>query len=61
MTVIEVIKKYGLEDFKKSYKNVFGEARDTFYNLKTLANIEVKGISINFPTSQVTITLKTLE
>ena len=56
MTVIEVVKKYGLEDFSKEYNNQYGN----FCNLiplNKLMYMEVKAISINFPTNQVTITV----
>ena len=56
MTVIEIVKKYGLEDFAKDYNNQYGN----FCNLiplKDLMKLEVKAININFPTNHVTITV----
>ena len=60
MTVLEVVKKYGLEDYKKSYKNLLGNDRNLL-PLAQLADMEVKSISINFPTNEVTITVVTFE
>lgn len=56
MTVIEVIRKYGLEDFSKSYLNQSGNSRNLI-PLDKLTQMEVKGININFPTNEVTITI----
>ena len=56
MTVIEVVKKYGLEDFSKTYRNQYGNSCNLM-NLDKLKSIKVKGISINFPTQEVTITI----
>ena len=56
MTVIEVVRKYGLEDFSKHYRNQYGNSCDTMDIMK-LKDMEVKGISINFPTNEVTITI----
>ena len=56
MTVIEVIRKYGLEEFTKTYNNPYGN----FCNLKPLdklTDMKVKAISINFPTKECTITI----
>lgn len=56
MTVIEAIRRYELEDFEKTYNNQYGN----FCNLiplDKLPQMEVKGISINFPTKQVKITV----
>lgn len=61
MTVIEVIKKFGLEDFSKYYKNANGTPRNVSFPLMELVDLEVKGIDVNFPTNEVTITLKTWE
>ena len=55
MTVIEVVKKYELEDYEKHYKNQYGNARDLI-PIDKLMHMKVKGISINFPTQEVTIT-----
>lgn len=56
MTVVECVKKYGLEEYDKEYKNQYGNARNLM-NLDKLATMEVKGIYINFPTKSVTITI----
>lgn len=56
MTVIEVIRKYGLEDFKKTYRNQYGNSCNLM-KLDKLAQMEVKGVGINFPTQEVTITI----
>lgn len=56
MTVIETIKKYGLEDYSKTYNNQYGSFTNLL-PLNELAQMEVKGIAINFPTNQVTITV----
>lgn len=56
MTVIEIIKKYGLEDFEKEYHNQYGNLCNLI-NLDDLKNMEVKSIAINFPTQSVTITV----
>lgn len=60
MTVLEIIKKFELEDFDKYYKNAFGEPRDLAFKFEELKNMEVKGVDINFPTGEVTITLQTI-
>jgi len=59
MTVLELINKYDLGDFDKHYKNLYGNLRDTAFSLEELKQIEVKAVSINFPTMEATITLKT--
>ena len=56
MTVIEIIRKYGLQDFDKSYKNQYGNDCN-FIPLDYLPTMEVKSISINFPTNTVQITV----
>ena len=56
MTVIEVIRNYGLRKFEKTYKNQYGNSCNLI-DLYELAQMEVKGISINFPTKEVTITV----
>lgn len=60
MTVIEIIKKYELEDYSKTYKNAYGVTRN-FVPLDKLAATEVKDISINFPEKEVVITLRSLD
>lgn len=56
MTVLETIQKYGLEDYSKEYHNQYGNSVNLI-NLKKLAAMEVKGIYINFPTQEATITI----
>lgn len=56
MTVIEVVRKYGLEDFAKSYKNVYGNSVN-LKNLDELAQAEVKAVSVNLPTQEAEITI----
>lgn len=60
MTVIEIIKKYGLEDFDKRYKNLLGESRDTAFPLDELKNMEVKGVKVDIPTMEAVIILQTV-
>lgn len=57
MTVIEIIKKYGLEDYDKHYKNVYGNSCDLEFSIEELAKKKVKAIDINFPTEEVAITI----
>lgn len=57
MTVIEVVKKMGLEDFTKRYKNIFGKRVDTKYPLDILPHLEVKVVNINFITKVAEITI----
>lgn len=56
MTVIEVVKKYGLGDFNKHYENQWCQNRDLM-NIFKLAEMEVKSVSVNFPTQEATITI----
>lgn len=56
MTVLEIIKKYELEDYDKSYKNVYGNSCNLI-NLDELKEIEVKDIYINLRTNTATITI----
>ena len=56
MTVVETIKKYGLELFEKSYQNQYGNFCNPM-NLEELKDAEVKSIDIHFPTNHVTITI----
>lgn len=56
MTLIEVIKKYGLEDFAKFYHNQYG-CSCNLKNLDKLKHMEVKAVSINFPAKEATITI----
>jgi hypothetical protein len=59
MTVLEVVRTYNLELYAKHYKNVLGNSRDVAFPLAELTNMEVKSVSINFPTNEATITLLT--
>lgn len=56
MTVLEIIKKYSLEDYAKDYKNQYGNFCN-LVNLDELKGMEVKSIDIHFPTNHVTITV----
>ena len=56
MKVIEVIRKYSLEDFKKDYKNTLGNSYN-LVNIDSLEDMEVKSININFPNKEVEITV----
>lgn len=60
MTVIEVVKKYELGEYKKSYKNCLGGDVSVSFNLEELAQMEVKGVYVNFPTDEAIITIRTL-
>ena len=56
LTVFDVIVKYNLEEFDKSYCTQYGNAcmeEDKF----KLAEMEVKSINIHFPTKHVQITV----
>lgn len=61
MTVLETIRKYGLEDFRKSYKNACGKARNCSYPLDRLCGMRVEGIQINFSTKEACITLTVVD
>ena len=64
MTVLQAIRKYNcgrLDGYNISYKNLFGESRNTHFKLEKLKNMPVKAITINFPTKEVEITLETFE
>ena len=56
MKVIEVIRKYGLEDFAKDYNNQYGDFCNLI-SLDKLVDMEVKAININFPTNHCIITI----
>ena len=56
MTVLEVVRKYGLGDFTKTYHNQYGN-QCNLMNLDKLMHMEVKGVNINFPTQEATITI----
>ena len=58
MTVIEAVTSvYHLSDFKKTYKNVYGNCVDLKYPLDTLGKMEVKDIYINLKEKSATITI----
>lgn len=57
MTVIEIIRKYKLEDFQKDYKNQYGDYCGVKFPLNELAQMQVKSVDINFPTNHVIITI----
>lgn len=57
MTVLEVVRQYGLADYSKAYYSANGNRCDTRYPLDKLTGMLVKSISINFPTKEVKITL----
>lgn len=59
MTVTELINQYNLAGYEKHYLNLYGNSRDTSFPLSELKDMEVKGVSINFPTKEATITLRT--
>ena len=46
MTVIEAVKKYGLEKSAKYYKDQYGNRHDTDIPLTELMNKEVKAVTI---------------
>lgn len=46
MTVIEAIRKYGLEKCIKHYKDQYGNTHDTDIPLNELAKMEVKAVTI---------------
>lgn len=56
MTVLEVVKKYNIEDFEKTYNNQYGNSCNLM-KLDELMNMEVKSINIHFPTKAVKITV----
>ena len=39
ITVLEAVKKYGLEDYDKHYENLFGDKRDIYFPLDKLAKM----------------------
>lgn len=56
MTVIEVVRKYGLEQFDKAYVNQFGFPRNLI-PLRELVDMVAIGVSINLNTNEATITI----
>ena len=56
MKVVEVVRKYGLEDFKKTYKNPLGNSYNLI-NISELSEMEVKSVNIHFPTKSAEITV----
>lgn len=55
MTVLETIRKYGLEDYEKKYTNQYGNRVDTAFPLQDLIYKEVKSLYIHFPTNSCEI------
>ena len=55
-TVVEIIEKYNLQNFKKFYFNQYGNLCKSM-PLDELAKMEVKSINIHFPTNSVNITI----
>ena len=56
MKVMEVIKRYGLEDCSIEYHNQYGNFVSSSQK-ENIMNANVKAISINFPTNQCTLTI----
>lgn len=61
MTVLELVRTYGLEDFSKHYKNVLGISRDTAFIITELKDMKVKSVSIDFLAREANITLDTFQ
>ena len=57
MTVLELVEKYGLQDYAKTYESVYGNTVDTKYPLEQLTKMQVKDVSINFMVKKATITI----
>ena len=58
MTVLEAVTSvFHLADYKKSYKNVYGNSVDLKYPLDKLGKMEVKDIYINLKEKTATITI----
>ena len=55
MKLAEVIKKYDLAEFEKTYKNPNGNRVDI--SLKEIAELDVKDVYINFMTKTATISV----
>jgi hypothetical protein len=55
-TVVEVVEKYNLHDFEKSYFNQYG-MQCNLIPLNEFVKMEVKSINIHFPTNSVSITI----
>lgn len=56
MKVIEVIKKYNLEEYNVEYYNQYGNFVSSLHK-KNFMDLTVKSISINFPTNQCKLTI----
>ena len=56
MKLIEAARQYGLSELAKTYKDQYGNSVDTM-DIRKLAWMEVKSISINLPTQEATITV----
>lgn len=59
MKVLELIREYDLGTYSKSYKNLNGMNCNVSIPIPELCEMEVKAVSINFPTKEVTITVVT--
>ena len=59
MTVLEAVKKYDLEDFKKSYLNK-REKYANFIPLDKLKNLDVLGVDIDLKNRKALIKIDTL-
>ena len=53
-TVLDVIKRCGLEEFDKRYTDVYGQSKN-LENLDKLKTLRVRSAYINFPTNEVEI------
>lgn len=58
MTVLETVRKYGLENMDKTYYDCYGR-KLPLMNLSFLSTLTVKGFSVNFPTNECDITVVT--
>lgn len=59
-TVYEVVEKYGLVEFDKTYKDLFGQVIP-FANLSKLADAIVKDVYINLVTNEAVITINLIK
>lgn len=60
MKVIELVREYHLELFEKTYKDVYGGIHN-LVNLKELAQLEVRDVSINLKNNKATICVLDIE
>lgn len=59
MKVIDIIKSLKLQDFEKHYENLYGDSRDTYFNLDKLAEMPVYKMDVNFGAQEATFVLDT--